>query len=247
MRKVSVFTGRGGADFSQAAFSSPSQRGELSSSALVVPVSIFAIDALLELPLLLCNSREISVFLSMKLPQNFPRTPCRPFLGNTSMLMEVYNLSASLRYLEFFPSPALFPTHLFKLMCRIEAGLCHCCVTGGCSGHVLQLQLCFLRRDKDTKLSANKKSHCLRSWSTGRCSSLCLLGISEFDLALLSALSPCDGVPARIFSFTRRLSFPLFYLGGSCWNTAGMVAPQILQEPSSLSPSLRFMCVWTPV
>lgn len=48
LRKVSVFTGRSGADLSQAAFSSPSQGGKLSSSALVVPVSISAIEALLQ-------------------------------------------------------------------------------------------------------------------------------------------------------------------------------------------------------
>lgn len=28
----------------------------------------------------------------MKLPQNFPRTPCKPFLGNTIMLIAVYDL-----------------------------------------------------------------------------------------------------------------------------------------------------------
>lgn len=80
-----------------------------------------------------------------------------------------------MRYLEFFSSTALFPTCLLlQLMCWIRAGLCHCCVPGGCSGHVLPLKSCFLRSEKQTTFSANKKSCCLRSWRTGRCSSLCL-------------------------------------------------------------------------
>lgn len=115
---------------------------------------------------------------------------------------------------------------------------------------MLQLKSCFLRSEKTTKHSANGKSHCLRSWRTGRCSSLCPLRSSRLELALQklpSVLWPCDGAPARIFSFTRRLSFSLICLGGNCWNTAEMVVPQISQEPSSLSPSLRLMGISAPV
>lgn len=133
---------------------------------------------------------------------------------------------------------------------RWSADLCHCCVSSGYSGHILQLKSCFLRSEKTTKHSANKKSHCLGSWRTGRCSSLCLLRASRLELALQklpSVLWPCDGAPARIFSFTGRLYFSLFCLGGSCWNTAGMVASQIFQEPSSLSHSLRLMGISIPV
>lgn len=70
------------------------------------------------------------------------------------------------------------------------------------------------------------KSNCLRSWRTGRCSSLCLMGISEAwrGLAISSLTlwwSSCKDLQPH-----KEIVFPIICLGGSCWNTAGMVASQ---------------------
>lgn len=123
-RKVWVLKRKGGADLSQAAFSSsPSQGVKLSSSALVVPVSISAIDALLQ-PL---PGHCSSVIPGKSQSQSFheastelSKSTLQAFLGNTITLMEVYHLSSSLRYLEFFPFTAFFPTCLLlQLMCWV--------------------------------------------------------------------------------------------------------------------------------
>lgn len=67
-----------------------------------------------------------------------------------------------------------------------------------------------------------------------------------FTKSAISSLTPWWS-SCRIFSFTRSLPFSLVCLGGSCWNTSGVVASQIFQEPSSLSPSLQLMALSTPV
>lgn len=102
-------------------------------------------------------------------------------------------------------------------MCWIKVGLCHCCVTGGCSGHLLWLRSCLLRREKETKHSANEKSNCLRSWRKGKCSTLCPMGTSEVWPGFANAAISCHHHSLTLWwssckdlQLHREIPFPLY-------------------------------------
>lgn len=86
----------------------------------------------------------------------------------------------------YHPCPWIIPIHkvlfttnlLLQSICWMKAKLCHCCVTGWCGGHVLQLTHYFLRIVRD-KILCQRETPLWKRWRRGWYSSLRLMTASE--------------------------------------------------------------------
>lgn len=174
------------------------------------------------------SSKEVSVF-----PWNIHSIRVsRTFQGRLGKFFLVMLLPSIALIEVYHPCPWIIPIHkvlfttnlLLQSICWMKAKLCHCCVTGWCGGHVLQLTHYFLRIVRD-KILCQRETPLWKRWRRGWYSFLRLMTASEawtnFTKAVIFFfLWPPNLAPARIFIFTGELSISLICFG---WRTIFMV------------------------